>query len=187
MSLLARLSVCLATGVPERCWQGSREAEHTLKEESSACVFSGEVAGWGVFSEISESFCGSQSPVWGTNGRWETGYVGPCFPSGCLLVTDYYGSLSGVSWLCVPDQVVLRELASLLPFSSLSLPNLTCSSVWWHCPLALQFHSPCSLWCSVLPHHNPRTNRATCLESLKLRAETKFFPLKSIFSTLLSR
>ena len=68
MSLLAWLGVCLATGVPRTADKLPGETEHTLKEGSSACVFS-EGRGCGIW----DSFCGAQSLVWGTTGRWETG------------------------------------------------------------------------------------------------------------------
>lgn len=55
-------------------------------------------------------------------------------------VTDCHGFFSGVSWLCIPEEVEFgRNLAQGLPYSILSFMgvfNLTSSSVWWHGLLA---------------------------------------------------
>ena len=61
-----------------------------------------------------------------------------------LYVTDCHGPLIGVSWLCLPDQIIWQGSGStpaVLNFEiplGLSLFHLTNSSVWWHGPLALQ-------------------------------------------------
>lgn len=124
MYLHAWLGVCLATGVLKCRWQVARGGRtHTERGVLSMCF----LRGWRQW-DLGQFLWFPVSFVW---YHCEMGNrVGGSLPtSGHLLVTDYYGSLSRVAWLCVPDQVVRREMAPLLPFLSLSLLNLT-SPVW---------------------------------------------------------
>ena len=68
-------------------------------------------------------------------------------------MTNCHGPFSGVSWLCVPDQVVWQRAGSMPAILNSEIPwdlswlSLTSSSVWWHGPPAPQGYEMCVCVC----------------------------------------